>query len=84
MAKTAAAMEPRHHRELDVRGLNCPLPALRARLALRQMSSGEILRIVATDRDAPRDMETFAKRTGNALVGQSATSTEFVIYLRKA
>ncbi len=84
MAKVAAARELRYDRELDVRGLNCPLPALRARFVLRQMASGEILRIVATDRGAPRDFATFAKKTGHALVTQSTTRTEFVFYLRKA
>lgn len=84
MAKMAAAREVQYHRELDVRGLHCPLPALRARIALRKMSSGEILRVLATDRGSPRDMETFAKKTGNVLIKQSATRAEFVFYLRKA
>ena len=84
MAKIAAAREVRYDRDLDVRGLNCPLPALRARMALRKMASGEILRVVSTERSSPRDMEIFAKKTGNALIKQMATRAEFVFYLRKA
>lgn len=81
MARTTTR---RHDREIDVRGFSCPIPALRARLALRQMASGEVLRIVATDRGAPRDFATFARSTGHSLIGQSATRREFVFYLRKA
>ena len=82
----AAAREdaPKHDRELDVRGLNCPLPALRARSALARMKSGEVLRVVATDRGAPRDFELFARNTGHRLVARSSSRREFVFYLRKA
>ena len=72
-----------HDRELDARGLNCPLPILRARKALNEMTSGQVLRIVATDPGSQKDFESFSKQTGNALVSQSAAGTEFVFYLRK-
>ena len=56
-----------HDKELDARGLNCPLPILRARKALNEMTSGQVLRIVATDPGSVKDFEAFAKQTGNAL-----------------
>ena len=72
-----------HDRELDARGLNCPLPILRARKALNDMTSGQVLRIVATDPGSVKDFEAFAKQTGNALLSQSSTDTEHTFFLRK-
>ncbi len=56
------------HKELDTRGLNCPLPILKAKKALAEMQSGELLRVVATDPGSLRDFQAFAKQTGNELV----------------
>jgi tRNA 2-thiouridine synthesizing protein A len=84
MVKAPRRAAPRFDRELDVRGLGCPMPALRARAALGRMESGQVLRIVATDPGATRDFALFARMTGHALVAQSATRKEFVFYLRKA
>jgi len=72
-----------HDKELDARGMNCPLPILRARKALSDMSSGQVLRIVATDPGSVKDFEAFAKQTGNDLLGQSAAGNEFTFYMRK-
>jgi tRNA 2-thiouridine synthesizing protein A len=72
-----------HDKELDARGLNCPLPILRARKALNEMSSGQVLRIVATDPGSVKDFEAFAKQTGNALLGQSANDKEYTFFMRK-
>ena len=72
-----------HDRELDARGLNCPLPILRARKALNDMTTGQVLRILATDPGAVKDFEAFAKQTGNALVAQSASGAELTFFLRK-
>lgn len=84
MARLAArAAPPAFDRELDVRGLSCPMPALRARAALVGMKEGEVLRIVATDREAPRDFARFAAATGHELLAQSVTRRELVFYLRK-
>ena len=71
------------HKELDTRGLNCPLPILKAKKALADMSSGEVLKVVATDPGSVRDFQAFARQTGNELVEQSATDSEFVHYLRR-
>jgi tRNA 2-thiouridine synthesizing protein A len=72
-----------HDKELDARGMNCPLPILRARKALNDMSAGQVLRIVATDPGSVKDFEAFAKQTGNEMLSQSADAKEFVFYLRK-
>jgi tRNA 2-thiouridine synthesizing protein A len=72
-----------HDKELDARGLNCPLPILRARKALTDMESGTVLRIVATDPGSVKDFEAFCKQTGNELLSQSTAGKEFTYYLRK-
>lgn len=82
MARTRA-QAIKHDRELDARGLSCPLPALRARVALSRMASGEILRIVSTDSGSPHDLKTLVKNTGNRVVGQSSSRKEFVFYVLK-
>ncbi len=70
-------------KEVDARGLNCPLPILRTKKALTDMLSGQVLRIVATDPGAVKDFQAFAKQTGNALVDQSANDKEFTFFMQK-
>ncbi len=70
-------------KELDTRGLNCPLPILKAKKALADMRSGEILRIVATDPGSMRDFQAFARQTGNELLEQSSANDEFIHFLRR-
>ena len=70
-------------KEIDTRGLNCPLPILKAKKALADMSSGEILKVVATDPGSMRDFQAFARQTGNDLVEQSSANDEFVHFLRR-
>jgi tRNA 2-thiouridine synthesizing protein A len=72
-----------HDKELDARGMNCPLPILRARKALNEMTSGQVLRIVATDPGSVKDFEAFCKQTGNELLSQSAGEKEFTFYMRR-
>lgn len=85
MARSAVAVArfPAFDVELDVRGLSCPMPALRARAALQKMRHGQVLRLVSTDRESPRDFARFAQATGNELLAQKTTRREFVFYLRK-
>jgi TusA-related sulfurtransferase len=71
------------HKELDTRGLNCPLPILKAKKALADMVSGEVLKVVSTDPGSMRDFQAFAKQTGNELLEQSQGSDEFVHFLRR-
>ena len=71
------------NKEIDTRGLNCPLPILKAKKALADMHSGESLMVVATDPGSVRDFQAFARQTGNELVEQTSGETEFVHYLRR-
>ncbi len=70
--------------ELDASGLNCPLPILRAKKALGSMSSGQVLRIVATDPGSVKDFEAFAAQTGNELLDSSEEGGKFVFRIKKA
>jgi len=71
------------NKELDARGLNCPLPILKAKKALADMESGQILRIVATDSGSVRDFQAFARQTGNELVHQETVNGEHITDLRR-
>ena len=70
--------------ELDARGLNCPLPILRAKKTLNTMTGGQILKITATDPGAVKDFEAFAKQTGNELLDSSEVKGEFHFTLKKS
>lgn len=69
--------------ELDARGLNCPLPILRAKKALNGVVAGQVLRILATDPGAVKDFQAFAKQTGNELLESGEANGEYVFYVRK-
>lgn len=70
-----------YDRELDVKGLNCPLPILRTKKALAEMQTGQTLRVLATDPGSVKDFQAFARQTGNELVtsGESAGVYEYVL-----
>ena len=70
-------------RELDTRGLNCPLPILKAKKALAEMASGDLLRVVSTDPGSVRDFQAFARQTGNELVEQTSAAGDFWHVLRR-
>ena len=70
-------------KELDTRGLNCPLPILKAKKALAELTTGQVLKVVATDPGSVRDFQAFARQTGNELVEQSAVGNEFIHFLRR-
>ena len=70
-------------KELDARGLNCPLPILKAKKALADMASGDLLRVVATDPGSTRDFQAFARQTGNELVEQTQAGSDFMHVLRR-
>jgi tRNA 2-thiouridine synthesizing protein A len=78
---TPAAMNPTQ--EIDTRGLNCPLPILKAKKALAGLQSGDTLRVVSTDPGSVRDFQAFARQTGNELVEQSNAGDDFVHVLRR-
>ncbi len=70
-------------KELDARGLNCPLPILRAKKALADMTGGQVLRILSTDPGSVKDFQAFAKQTGNELLGSAENNKEFEFYLKR-
>jgi TusA-related sulfurtransferase len=70
-------------KELDTRGLNCPLPILKAKKALAEMVSGQLLRVVSTDSGSNRDFQAFAKQTGNELVEQQMAGSDFIHILKR-
>jgi tRNA 2-thiouridine synthesizing protein A len=71
------------NKEIDTRGMNCPLPILKAKKALAEMQTGEILKVVATDPSSTRDFQAFARQTGNELVEQSQEGTEYIHLMRR-
>jgi TusA-related sulfurtransferase len=71
------------NKELDTSGLNCPLPILKAKKALTDMLSGQLLKVVATDPGSVRDFQAFAKQTGNELVEQQTVGSDFIHILRR-
>jgi len=64
------------HKEIDARGLTCPLPILRAKKALSDMHSGEVLKVLATDPGSVRDFQAFARQTGNDLLDQQSDQAD--------
>jgi tRNA 2-thiouridine synthesizing protein A len=70
-------------KEVDARGLNCPLPILKAKKALNDMQSGQVLKIVATDPGAVKDFQAFCKQTGNELLSQAQVEREYSFYVKR-
>jgi tRNA 2-thiouridine synthesizing protein A len=70
-------------KELDTRGLNCPLPILKAKKALADLASGQMLKVISTDPGSVRDFQAFAKQTGNELVEQQTIGADFVHMMRR-
>jgi tRNA 2-thiouridine synthesizing protein A len=71
------------HKELDTRGLNCPLPILKTKKMLSEMQAGEVLRVVSTDPGSVRDFQAFARQTGNELLEQVSGASEFIHVLKR-
>jgi tRNA 2-thiouridine synthesizing protein A len=70
-------------REVDARGLNCPLPILKAKKALTELGSGQVLKVVSTDPGSLRDFQAFARQTGNEIVGQSEVDRTWTFFLKR-
>jgi tRNA 2-thiouridine synthesizing protein A len=70
-------------KELDARGLNCPLPILRAKKALTDMSTGQVLKIIATDPGSVKDFQAFSKQTGNELLSHGEANREFTFFMKR-
>ncbi len=71
------------NRELDASGLNCPLPILRAKKALADMSRGQVLKVITTDQGSVKDFEAFAKQTSNPLLSSAEEGGKFIFFLKK-
>ena len=69
-------------KELDARGLNCPLPILRTKKALADLHSGQVLKVLATDPGSVKDFQAFSKQTGHQLLDQSEANKEYTFFLK--
>ena len=72
-----------HDKELDARGLSCPLPILKTKKALNELTSGQVLKVIATNPGSVKDMQAFSTQTGNPLLSQSEENKDYVFYLKK-
>jgi tRNA 2-thiouridine synthesizing protein A len=79
----AGGINVQFDKELDARGLSCPLPILKTKKALNDLASGQVLKVVSTDPGSVKDMEAFASQTGNPLLSAGEENKDFVFYLRK-
>ena len=70
-------------RELDARGLSCPLPILKTKKTLGELASGQVLKVVATDPGSVKDMQAFANQTGNPLLSSATEEKDYVFFLQK-
>ncbi|HJQ64520.1 MAG TPA: sulfurtransferase TusA family protein [Burkholderiales bacterium] len=70
-------------KQLDARGLNCPLPILRTKKALSDMTSGQVLKVLATDPGSVKDFQAFSKQTGNMLLASETAENEFIFFMQK-
>lgn len=70
-------------KELDARGLNCPLPILRTKKALTDMTPGQVLKVLATDPGSVKDFQAFSKQTGNTLLSSETAASEFIFFMKK-
>jgi len=70
-------------KELDTRGMNCPLPILKTKKALADMTPGQVLKVVSTDAGSVKDMQAFANQTGNSLMSSSEEKGEYIFMMQK-
>lgn len=68
--------------EVDVSGLNCPLPILRAKKALAGLVSGQVVKVISTDPGSQRDFQQFARQTGHELLGVEASGRSWTFFVR--
>ena len=70
-------------KELDAKGLNCPLPILRTKKTLNEMTSGQVLKVIATDPGSVKNFAAFAKQTGNELLSSAEAGSEYTFFIKK-
>ncbi|MBI5164267.1 MAG: sulfurtransferase TusA family protein [Magnetospirillum sp.] len=68
---------------LDVKGLNCPLPILRAKKAIKDLAQGAMLQVMATDPGSVKDFDAFCRQTGNTLESQSEAGGVYTFNIKK-
>jgi tRNA 2-thiouridine synthesizing protein A len=81
--RTSEARNVNFDKELDARGLSCPLPILKTKKSLNELTSGQVLKVVATDPGSIKDMQAFANQTGNPLLSSTEENKTYVFYLKK-
>ena len=69
---------------LDTKGMNCPMPLLKAKQALNRMDGGQILEVTSTDQGSVRDFQVFATQSGNELLGQTDEGSTYIHWIKKA
>ena len=72
-----------YDRELDARGLSCPLPILKTKKTLNELTSGQVLKVVSTDPGSVKDMQAFASQTGNPLLSSAEENKDYIFFLQK-
>ena len=77
-------MSVKADKELDARGLNCPLPVLKTKKAMEELQAGQVLKMMATDPGSVNDMDSWAKRTGNEIIEREESNGEFSFYIKKS
>ena len=82
-SETPGMIVEEYDREVDARGLACPLPILRAKKALADLKSGQVLRVLATDPGSVKDFQAFAKQTGNQLLSHAEDDKVFTFFMKK-
>ena len=70
-------------KELDARGLSCPLPIVKTKKSLNDMTSGQVLKVLSTDSGSVKDMQAFANQTGNPLLETAQEGGAYVFYMKK-
>lgn len=70
-------------KELDATGLSCPLPILKTKKSLADMASGQVLKVISTDRNSIKDIQAFASQTGNVLLLSTLENEKYIFFLQK-
>jgi tRNA 2-thiouridine synthesizing protein A len=81
VARTGDDMQ--YDKELDARGLACPMPIVKTRKALNELASGQVLKVMATDSGSIADMKAFSEQTGNELLSSAQEGSVYVFFLKR-
>lgn len=70
-------------KELDTRGLNCPMPIMKAKKAMTEINAGQVLKVISTDPGSVKDFDAFVKQTGYEMLGSSQAGNDFIFFIKK-